>query len=158
MSKARFFFPDVRLKRLLREPGRITIGEALARADGAIDGMRDACLQSIDQKIAEIGALDQDDVSDTNGRCYTLSNEIYAEAGMIKLTELSDVAHNLCDLLSAGGKQGASTRAIRVHVDAMRALRSPAASASSELRRAVLGELHRLTAHLATHAHDDVVR
>jgi len=156
MNKARFFFPDVRLKRLLREPGGITVGEALVRADDAIDGMRDAFLQSIDQKIAEIGALGQDDAFSATGRCYTLSNEIYAEAGMIKLIELSDVAHNLCDLLSAGGKQGASAKAIRVHVDAMRALRSPAASASGELRRAVLSELHRLTAHLATHAHDDV--
>lgn len=151
MNKVRFFFPELRLKQLLEEPGGITIADALMRADDAIEASRDAGLKAIDEKIAAIAACEREDAGDTNDKCYKLSNEIYAEAGMMRLSELSDVAHNLCELLSAGASEAVSKRAIRVHIDAMRALRSPAASSSRELRRAVLEELHRLTARLAHH-------
>lgn len=146
MTRARFFHPDVRLKRLMREPGGIRAGDALDRADAAIDSIRDDCLFAIDAKIAAIAAF-KPQAGGVDSR-YLLSNEVYGEAGVLGLAELSDVAHNLCELLSLEG-HAVSEQAVCVHVDAMRALRSPAVSASSKLRRAVLAELHRLAAHLA---------
>lgn len=123
------------------------IGDALDRADVAIDSIRDDCLLAIDAKIAAIAAF-KPAGSDVDLR-YVFANEIYAEAGVLGLAELSDVAHNLCELLSIEGHATVSEQAVGVHVDAMRALRSPAVSASSKLRRVVLAELHRLAAHLA---------
>lgn len=146
MTRVRFFHPDVRLKRLMKEPGGIRVGDALDRAEVAIDSIRDDCLFAIDAKIAAIAAFKRQG-ADVDAR-YVLSNEVYAEAGVLGLAELSDVAHNLCELLSLEGHE-VSEQAVGVHIDAMRALRSPAVSASSTLRRAVLGELHRLAAHLA---------
>lgn len=148
MTRVRFFHPDVRLKRLMRAPGGIRVGEALDRAEVAIDSIRDDCLLAIDAKIAAIAAFNHEG-TDGESR-YVLSNEIYAEAGVLGLAELSDVAHNLCELLSLEGHAAVSEKAVGVHVDAMRALRSPAVSASSNMRRAVLAELHRLAAHLAS--------
>ncbi|ANP46773.1 hypothetical protein [Candidatus Viadribacter manganicus] len=147
MTRARFFYPEVRLKRLLKEPGGLRVVDALDRADAAIDAIRDDCLLAIDGKIAAISsAAKREGHPDAR---YTLSNEIYAEAGALGLAELSDVAHNLCELLSLERKEDVSEQAVRVHVDAMRALRSPAVSANGTLRRAVLAELHRLAARLA---------
>lgn len=147
MTRVRFFRPDVRLKRLMKEHGGIRVGDALNRADAAIENMRDECLVAIDAKIAAIAAF-KGQAAEMDAR-YVLSNEIYAEAGVLGLAELSDVAHNLCELLSFEGHATLSEQAVGVHVDAMRALRSPAVSASSKLRRVVLEELHRLAAHLA---------
>lgn len=147
MRHVRFFHPDVRLKRLMKQPGGIRAVDALDRADAAIDSIRDDCLLAIDAKIAAISAI-KSQTGEGDAR-YVLSNEIYAEAGVLGLAELSDVAHNLCELLSLEGPAPVSEQAVGVHVDAMRALRSPAVSASSKLRRAVLAELHRLAAHLA---------
>lgn len=151
MTRARFFFPDVRLKRLLAEPGGMRVKDALERADEAIENVRDHCLVAIDDKIATIGAYEEG-APEQSSRCYVLSNEIYAEAGLLGLAELSDVAHNLCEVLSLGTQGGVSKRAVRVHVDAMRALRSPAVSSNHQLRAAVVAELHHLTARLAHHS------
>lgn len=148
MTRARFFHPDVRLKRMLKEPGGIRVTDALDRADAAIESIRDVCLLAIDKKIAAISNLDRGEGA--IDQRYVISNEIFAEAGVLGLAELSDVAHNLCELLSADNHAVVSERAVRVHVDAMRALRTPAVSGSRELRRAVLSELHRLATRLVS--------
>ena len=151
MTRARFFVPDVRLKRLLAEPGGMRAKDALNRADEAIESVRDSCLQAIDRKISEIGAYTEGAIEQTR-HCYRLSNEVYAEAGILGLAELSDVAHNLCEILSLSAEGSVSSRAVKVHVDAMHALRTPAVSANRQLRQAVVQELHRLTSRLAHHS------
>lgn len=151
MTRARFFFPDVRLKRLLEEPGGMSVKDALRRADEAIESVRDNCLFAIDKKIAEIAAYKEGSVQSST-KCYKLSNEIYAEAGVFGLHELSAVAHNLCEMLSSAGAGSVSGRVVSVHADAMHALRSPAVSGNQNLRRAVVDELHRLTSRLAPHS------
>lgn len=151
MTRARFFFPEVRLKRLLEEPGGMRVKDALNRADEAIESVRDNCLAAIDEKITAIGVYEEGSAEQSR-RCYTLANEIYAEAGLLGLAELSDVAHNLCEMLSRAGEGRVSKRAVRVHVDAMHALRSPGVAANRQLRAAVVTELHHLTARLAHHS------
>lgn len=150
MTRARFFFPDVRLKRLLAEPGGMRAKDALKRADEAIEYVRDDCLAAIDKKIAEIAAY-QEGAAEVSKTCYRLANEIYAEAGVLGLRELSAVAHNLCETISLGTFGAVSLRVVRVHADAMHALRSPAVSENQHLRRAVVAELHRLTARVTPH-------
>lgn len=151
MTRARFFYPEVRLKRLLAEPGGIRVDEAIKRAEERIESVRGTCLLAIDEKIAAIAGYDEG-AAEVGRRCYVLANEIYAEAGLLGLSELSDVAHNLCEIISMSSDGRLPKRAVRVHVDAMKALRSPAASENLSLRIAVLSELHRLTSSLAHHS------
>jgi hypothetical protein len=148
MTRPRFFFPEVRLKRLLAEPGGVSASEALNRAEEAIESVRASCLVAIDAKIAAIATYVEGSPELTR-RCYVLANEIYAEAGALGLSELSNVSHNLCELLSLGATSGVPRPTVMVHADAMRALRSPAISANQQLRAAVVAELHHLTARFA---------
>jgi len=76
--------------------------------------------------------------------CYVASNEIFAEAGVFGLSELSAVAHSLCTLLSVPDRTKVPAAAVKVHVDAMRALRTPTVEQNETMRQAVLAELQSL--------------
>jgi len=78
---------------------------------------------------------------------------VYAEVAPFGLTELSEVAHSLCEVLSA--KDAVDPRwdkVVSVHINAMRALRSPDVSENADLRTAIVSELHRLSARFARQA------
>jgi hypothetical protein len=79
---------------------------------------------------------------------------VYAEAAPFGLIELSEVAHSLCGVLSAK-KDAVDPRwdkVVSVHINAMRALRSPDVSENADLRTAIVSELHRLSARFARQA------
>ncbi len=148
MSGGRFFQPAPRLKALLAEPGGMRVSDALRRADRAVLEIRGRCLSGIDQKVEEILAASRSDAPSAMDRCYRLSNEIYAEAGVFGLVELSGVAHSLCTLLAESELDRIPREVIAVHVDALRALRSPAVAENRQLRTAVVAELRALTARI----------
>lgn len=150
MTVVRRFTPEVRLKTLLAEPGGLKVGQALQRAEEGIESIRGDCLTAIDRKIEEISQSALTDANDA--RIYTLANEVFAEAGVFKLDEISAVAHSLCELLSVGDSDKLPREAIRVHCDAMRALRSPAIAANKQMRDLVLGELRGLSQRFASGA------
>ena len=145
MTVVRSFYVEVHLKTLLNEPGGIKVADAIDRAYDSLEEVRDQCLAAIDDKIAAIAAFAPDASPLVRRDCYQLSNEIFAEAGALGAPELSAVAFNLCEVLSADQTR-VSAKIIGVHVDAMRVLRLPGAAASPGLRRAVLDELRRLGA------------
>lgn len=149
MSVVRSFVPEVRLKRLLGAGGGIRAEEALAGAERQLEEIRSACLAGIDAKIELVSALSADDAPAAHERCYVTSNEIFAEAGVFGLTELSAVAHSLCSLLSAADRNKVPKAAIKVHVDAMRVLRTPSVAQHQQMRQAVLSELQALARRLA---------
>lgn len=150
MSGGRFFQPAVRLKERLVEPGGMRVSDALRRADRGLLEIRDRCLSAIDQKIEEILAVSKSGAPTAMDRCYRLSNEIYAEAGVFGLVELSGVAHSLCTLLAESELDRIPREAVAVHVDALRALRSAAVAENKQLRTAVVAELRALTARIST--------
>ena len=149
MTVKRSFYPEVRLKRLVGEAGGMRAADAVEQAALRLEDIRESCLAAIDAKIELVHGLAK--VVDESGRarCYCISNEIFAEAGSFGLPELSEAAHSLCVLLSATERRAAPEAAIRVHVDAMRALRRPEIAGNKMLRAAVLKELQTLTARLA---------
>ncbi|ANP45670.1 hypothetical protein [Candidatus Viadribacter manganicus] len=150
MSVVRRFYPEVSLRDLIGEPGGIKIGAALEQASANIEMMRDDGMAAIDAKIAKLQSLTANDNLDDLASCYPISDEIFAEAGAFGLTEVSRVAHSLCSLLSAESLLLVPRQAVRVHLEAMVALRSAAISNSPALRTAVLAELTRLSARFAT--------
>ncbi len=145
----RKFYPEVRLKRLLAGPGGIRTQDALDCADRGLEGIRAHCLDAIDAKIEKIMNLAKSGEPGSLRECYTLSNEVFGEAGAFQLDELSAAAHSLCSLTSDSASDNIPIKAIIVHVDAMRALRTPALADNRDLRRAVLAELRGLVSRVA---------
>lgn len=149
MSVIRKFHPEVRLKKLLAEPGGITVGVALERAGQNLETIKDECLRSIGDKVEQIHALSQVGDEPAFAACYRLSNEIFAEAGAFDLADLSEAAHSLCSLLSLPERSARTRAAIALHVDAMRLLRAPETAGHPALRKAVMEQLRTLTAKVA---------
>lgn len=133
-----------RISKLIRAPGGITIAAALDRAADALDEVRDKCVAAIDAKVERIARLAASPECDY-AEMYGLANEVFGEAGVFDMRELSTAAHSLCDLLdlNAGAQAHA---AVKVHADAMRALLHPDVSGDAARREAVLTGLHRVTA------------
>lgn len=137
MSVVRTFRPDVRLPKLLNQPGGLTAEQALARANEGLESIRESCLEATDAKIAALQDLAA--ASEASGdRIYRLSNEVFAEAGAFGLSELSAVAHSLCSLLAVNGAAPPPRAAVNVHVSVMRALRRPELEGDAQARAAVL--------------------
>jgi hypothetical protein len=149
MTVVRRFVPEVRLKRLLAGQGGIRAEEALAGADRQLNEIRSACLAGIDTKIEQVSRLSIEGGDAALEGCYMASNEIFAEAGVFGLTELSAVAHSLCSLLSVTDRTKVPAAAVKVHVDAMRVLRTPSVAQHQQMRQAVLSELQGLARRFA---------
>jgi hypothetical protein len=141
MTVVRRFFPDVRLKRLIAAGGGMRTCDALERAEHELGAIREDCLAGVDAKIERVFELAHEGEEAALEQCYMTSNEIFAEAGAFGLGELSAAAHSLCALLSAPERGRIPLAAISVHIDAMRALRTPQVERNDALRRAVLAEL-----------------
>lgn len=131
----------------MAEPGGIATERALSMAADNLRSIEGACLAAIDSKIARLHESICDESAEQ--QCYALSNEVFGEAGVFGLSEISAIAHNLCSLLAAP-RPGASCAALRIHVDAMRALRRPEIAASKTQRTAILCELRALASKLST--------
>jgi hypothetical protein len=130
----------------MAEPGGIATERALSTAAANLRSIEGACLAAIDNKIARLheGICDES----AEQQCYALSNEVFGEAGVFGLSEISAIAHSLCSLLAAR-RRGASREALKIHVDAMRALRRPEIAASKTQRTAILCELRALASKLS---------
>jgi hypothetical protein len=150
MSVFRTFSPEVRLKRLLSASGGTRVSDALEQADRQLDQIRAACLAGVDAKIERMFELSQERSEIALEQCYVQSNEIFAEAGVFGLLELSAAALSLCSLLSGQDRaKKVPAAAIRVHIDAMRALRTPQVEGNDAMRQAVLSELEALARRFA---------
>jgi hypothetical protein len=141
----RTFYPEVRLKKLMRESGGMTVDDALKAATKNLESIREQCLEAVDRKIEEISDLAQSDQADRFETIYCRSNEVFGEAGTFGLKELSAAAHSLCSLLAKSGDNERRTKAVNVHVATMRALRHPGMAGDVKAREAVLHGLRQLT-------------
>ncbi|MBL8536675.1 MAG: hypothetical protein JNM59_04665 [Hyphomonadaceae bacterium] len=144
MTSVRKFHPEVRLKKLLAESGGITAGQALDRANEGLESIREDCLAGVDEKLTQLTQLAASSEAERGKQMYRCANEIFAEAGAFGLAELSAAAHSLCSLLSNVEDDRLPSSAIKVHIDAMRALRRPDVSGNAAARAAVLSGLRGL--------------
>lgn len=149
MTVVRKFHPEVRLKKLLAAPGGISVSQALERAAEKLEDIREHCLAGIDAKVEQLVVLSQTRNEDNLETSYWVSNQIFAEAGALGLTELSAAAHSLCSLLSVEDQSVVPQAAIAVHVDALRALRNPQVAGDKAACGAVLKGLQGLTSRMA---------
>lgn len=149
MTVVRKFHPEVRLKKLLAEPGGVTIGQAITSATEKLEDIREHCLAGIDQKVAQLASLSLTRSDDNLETTYWVANEVFAEAGALGLSQLSAAAHSLCSLLAVSDQTQVPQSAIIVHTDALRALRNPSVADDKAACDAVLAGLRGLTARLA---------
>lgn len=148
MTVVRKFHPEVRLKKMLAEPGGMKVSQALEQAASNLEEIKEDCLLAIDEKIAQLAVLFEKGGEDELERSYYVANEIFAEAGAFEQKEVSAAAHSLCVLLSADDLAALPKAALAVHVDTLRALRSQALSGDAKMRGAVLAQLQAMTAKL----------
>lgn len=150
MTLVRKFHPEVRLKKIVAEAGGMRAADAIDRAHHSLEEIRSDCLAAVDGKVEAIAALARSSDGASLERCYQLANEIFAEAGAFGLKDQSAAALNLCNALSTSAGARRLADILRVHVEAMRALRMPAVAGDEALRAAVLAELRKLTAKLSS--------
>lgn len=132
--------------------GGLTIGDALQRAQQAVEDVREECMAALDAKIAEIDAATASAGRADVERVYRLANEILSEAGAFGLMELSEAGRSLCELTSNWRDMAIDAEPIRVHVVAMKSLRRPDVEGNTALRSAVLEGLRQVTAKLTANA------
>lgn len=145
----RTFYPEVRLKKLMREAGGVTVDQALKDAEKNLDAIRDQCLEAVDRKIEEMASLISSQTAGRFDTIYCRANEVFGEAGAFGLIELSAAAHSLCSLLSQSPDNDRRAKAVKVHVETMRALRHPGIEGNGAARAQVLQGLRQLTQKLS---------
>lgn len=140
----KMFHPPNSLRDLAGRPGGLSIEDALAGAEKGLDSIREECIAAIDAKIEGIARLLTAEGGDREA-AYRLANEVFSESGAFGLSALSQAAYSLCSLLcSPSGAKCQSS--LRVHVDALFALRGPGDERS---RAAVLAGLNAVSARFA---------
>lgn len=153
MSVVRKFRPKLALTALMKAPGGMYANEALKRADVALDGLKDQCLDGIDvaldqmeglRKVSSDGKFDIETM-------YALSGGVIDLCGGASQGGLETAARSLCDYLDRLGEgEKLDLRGIDVHISSMRLLhRSPA---PPEARQAILEGLAQVVARQAKRA------
>lgn len=130
--------------RMLAEAGGMTAGQAIDRANDGLESIREDCLAAVDGKLSQLSTLLAANGEGRGIAMYKCANEVFAEAGVFGLAELSAAAHSLCSLLANVDEAKLPRAAIQVHIDAMRALRRPDVAGNTEARAAVLSGLRGL--------------
>lgn len=148
MTTVRKFTPDNRLKKLMEAPGGVTAAQALGRASGNLESIRETTMAAIDEKIEALMTLAQSQQAGRLDSIYRISNEVFAESGTFGLAELSVVAHSLCSLLASADQAKVPAAAIIVHIDSMRLLRKPELAGNAAARGSVLAGLRNMNQRL----------
>jgi hypothetical protein len=94
--------------------------------------VRDACIEGVDDKVRRIAVM----TPEQSEEMYELANEVFAEGGAHGLDEVAEAARNLCDLLMSSDSH--KNAAIKVHIDALQALRHRDIHGDVAKRQAVL--------------------
>lgn len=148
MTVVRKFYPEVRLKRLVAEPGGRRMGDAIKSAQDRVEEIRVPTIEGVEQKTVEIDRLAKSGESGWSDACYTLANEIFAEAGVFDLHGLSKAAYMLCAYISSVAPEEVRADAVIVHADAMRALRTKVIADNPVASKAILAGLDDIAAKL----------
>lgn len=142
-----------RLARFINKEGGLRREDALLRAQDSLYMIQERANAEIDSALDRIGAMlerrgvitekDQQEL-------HAMANTILSLGGMFNREALGRAAFSLCELIDELGARGAwDSAAIRVHYEAMCALKGPETKQHQE---AVLAGLQRVTErHAAPH-------
>ena len=122
--------PENRLAKFAFAPGGKTLAQALDDAEQNLEAIRDASLDVLRSKLAEIQALAQKrQASPDDGAIqgiYALSSEVLDIAGMFGMAELGQAAFSLCELLDRfGARKSWNWPAVQVHLRGLLILADP---------------------------------
>lgn len=120
----RKFRPENRLAKTLEDPNGLLFGHAIGRAEANIERVRSTYMPALETKLdtLPIQAAASREAGET-AKLYTLVREIFSDAGVLRLADLSRAAHSLCELLASGRSGEPLWAGVCVHVDALSALR-----------------------------------
>jgi hypothetical protein len=144
MTRSLSFVPQQRLASLLRRGGGVSVDVAVQEAEQRVQALKDSCVGVLDSKIDQLGGMVAECAPPT--RLYAASSEIYSLAATFEVTELSQAASSLCDLLTGTQTHSEAElkRAVEVHLDALRTLRRPELSGDTAARIAVVEGLRQI--------------
>lgn len=153
MSTVRFMFPKVRLAELIRQPGGLTVADALERAQENLEEIRPTCLAEMlallelaEQTFERLGeAFDEAGISEVYGVAVRGIG-----AGVVCGVPATDEAlTSLCDLLDhLKTSRRFDREAVAVHVRAWRLLMNEGLPPAGQT--AVLDGLRKVSARYAT--------
>lgn len=138
------FYPEVRLRRLIAQPGGITAQSAVERAAGRIETMREAAADHMAEKVRLMDGIAAALVNGDRDDVYRASNDLMGEAGVFGWHELTEAALSLCDILAKTDAPLASPL-VRLHIQTLKALVSPELAGDAPARNAVLAGLRMMS-------------
>ncbi|MFO1237071.1 MAG: hypothetical protein U1F24_08685 [Alphaproteobacteria bacterium] len=141
----RLFKPELRLAKLVNEPGGRTLTAAIAEAERRVESVREDATAEIDTSIGRMAEALRSGAWLEKDTLYPLADWIFGMAGTLKLTELSQAAYSLCALLSRQAPPP-TAREVELHVSTLRALRRPELAGDAAARKNVLAGLRKLAA------------
>ncbi len=147
MSKVKRIAWTNRLEKLLREPGGISVGDALRKAAENLESIRETSLSGLDERLHKIEQLRRDAgrkaSAEAKEAIYRLANDIHSIAGVFGLAQLGEAAFSLCELIDRQRAHGRwSPEAVDVHLAAFHIFRRPDDQVDGE---AVLAGLRQIT-------------
>lgn len=132
----RRFFPAVRLKELLRDPGGIPVAVALDQATANLETLREPAFEEVTrlagQMFAAVSRGDREGL-------YRLSNQIFGDAAAFGWKEISGVAAGLCDLMDTDVSLNSAP--VILHIQALQVLSQPEADQNTAARVELLNGL-----------------
>lgn len=112
-----------RLAELISQPGGIYAQEALARAEEALETLREPLLDSIDEALAELERLSNPFNVEAIPTLYRLSGDIINFSLAERIGGVERAARSLCELLDEALPNDPTTKAgIAVHIASLRLL------------------------------------
>jgi hypothetical protein len=126
MSSARFVFPKLKLEQLIREPGGVTVAEALTQANANLETIKPQCREEL------VALLDQAEAAYEAGGGAVLT-DLYGIAvrgigagAVCGAPDVDGALSSLCDLIDHLQAAEAMDRdALGVHVRSWRLLMDP---------------------------------
>jgi hypothetical protein len=151
MSGAIFRHVPNKLAQLARGRGGIAVGEAVKRANAALDGLRDASVAIIDEQLFEIDRLFGPGNPDRAGLSldilYAQASQIIDAGGGLPGSGLEECARAVCELVSLSrANNTCDWDAIDVHIATLKVLRAQGQSLSASQRLTLLKGLGDVTA------------
>lgn len=133
----RKFMPVNRLAKAIGDPTGMLLSQALKHAENNLEKSRPQYLAALDRKVDALREL-APTAAQAQEEFYRTAREVYADAGALGFSHLSQAALSLCDLLVSSAPETRLRAGVRVHVDAVLALRLAGGDAAKGQRDAIL--------------------
>lgn len=146
MSRVRLFTPVNRLARALSDPNGLLFSHALQHAEANLAKVRAVHEAALERKLnalrdlapsAHVGA-------DQRAAFYRQAQDVLADAGGLGQDAISRAALSLCDLLASDAAEMRLRDGVKVHLEAITALRASGGEGDKAQREAILAGLARI--------------